>query len=113
MQGDWGVRTLGGVPGSPCGEDVPGSLCSAGPLCKIIIFFLDSSVARDCGCRGIAFISDAVVGRSAARGQDTIVRQNVTFLQISATPGCGESNVYSQRRRLACCCLTSLQWLNI
>jgi len=40
VQGDWGVKTLGGVPGSPCGEDVPGSLCSAGPLCKIIIFFL-------------------------------------------------------------------------
>ena len=39
MQGDWGVRTLGGVPGSPRGADVQASLCSAGPLCKIIIFF--------------------------------------------------------------------------
>ena len=47
--------------------------------------------ARDAGYIRIAFISDAVVGRSAARGRNTIVRQNDTFLQISPTLGCGTS----------------------
>ena len=47
--------------------------------------------ARDAGYIRIAFMSDAVAGRSAARGRHTIVRQNVTFPQIYATLVCGES----------------------
>ena len=43
------------------------------------------AVARDVGYRGIAFISDAVDGRSAARERKTIVRQNVTFPQMYPT----------------------------
>ena len=42
----------------------------------------DCVVARDSGYNTIAFMSDAVDGRSAARCRNTIVRQNVTFLQI-------------------------------
>ena len=37
---------------------------------------LDSNVARDVGYIGFAFISDALDGRSAARGRNTFVRQN-------------------------------------
>eukprot|EP00966_Prymnesium_polylepis_P179352 4152273-Prymnesium_polylepis.1 len=36
-------------------------------------------------------MSDAVDGRSAARCRNTIVRQNVTFPQISLTLACGTS----------------------
>jgi len=36
-------------------------------------------------------MSDAVDGRSAARGRNTIVRQNDTFPQIPATLACGTS----------------------
>ena len=54
---------------------------------------LDSYVARDSGYIRIAFMSDAVDGRSAASGRNTIVRQNDTFLQISPTLGCGTSAV--------------------
>ncbi len=43
------------------------------------------AVARDSGYNTIAFMSDAVDGRSAARCRNTIVRQNVTFDQICAT----------------------------
>ena len=43
LQGDWGVRTLGGVPGSPCGADVQGSLCSAVSNGQIIIFMTTAS----------------------------------------------------------------------
>ena len=46
---------------------------------------LDCYVARDSGYITIAFISDAVDGRSAARERKTIVRQHVTFLQICAS----------------------------
>ena len=46
------------------------------------------AVARDVGYRGIAFISDAVDGRSAARERKTIVRQNVTFPQMYPTLAC-------------------------
>ena len=42
----------------------------------------DCVVARDSGYSTIAFMSDAVDGRSAARCRNTIVRQNVTFGQI-------------------------------
>ena len=42
----------------------------------------DCVVARDSGYNTIAFMSDAVDGRSAARCRNTIVRQNVTFPQI-------------------------------
>ena len=48
--------------------------------------------ARDAGYIRNAFISDAVAGRSAARGRHTIVRQNVTFPQIYPTLVCGESH---------------------
>ena len=54
-----------------------------------------SAEARDAGYIRIAFMSDAVDGRSAARGRNTIVRQNDTFLQISATLGCGTSEAPS------------------
>ena len=45
----------------------------------------DCYVARDSGYITIAFMSDAVDRRSAARCRNTIVRQNDTFLQISPT----------------------------
>ena len=54
---------------------------------------LDCYVARDSGYIAIAFISDAVDGRSAARERNTIVRQNDTFPQIPATLACGTSAV--------------------
>ena len=41
--------------------------------------------ARDAGYIGIAFISDAVAGRSAARCVHTIVQQNV--MHFSSDPG--------------------------
>ena len=49
---------------------------------------LDCYVARDSGYIAIAFISDAVDGRSAARERKTIVRQNVTFPQMYPTLAC-------------------------
>ena len=42
----------------------------------------DCYVARDSGYISIAFMSDAVDGRSAARCHNTIVRQNDTVLHI-------------------------------
>ena len=39
MQGDWGVRTLGGGPGSPLGEMSTVPCALRFPYCKIIIFF--------------------------------------------------------------------------
>eukprot|EP00966_Prymnesium_polylepis_P074632 1732053-Prymnesium_polylepis.1 len=44
-------------------------------------------------------MSDAVDGRSAARGRNTIVWQNDTFLQISPTLGYGTSSGRVLRRR--------------
>ena len=56
-------------------------------------------VARGCGYNTIAFMSDAVDGRSAERGRNAIVRQNprwpakrVTFfVRFTPTLGCGTS----------------------
>ena len=49
------------------------------------------AVARDSGHCTHAFIFDGSDARSAARGRNTFVRQNDTFLQISPTLGCGTS----------------------
>ena len=74
-----------------CHSCIPlAGLCQSGQLVSPLILQrlrlrrrrLDSYVARDSGYIRIAFMSDAVDGRSAARGRNTIVRQNVTFLQI-------------------------------
>eukprot|EP00966_Prymnesium_polylepis_P086490 2001819-Prymnesium_polylepis.1 len=46
-------------------------------------------VARGSGYNTIAFMSDAMNGRSAARCRNTIVRENDTFLLISPSLGCG------------------------
>eukprot|EP00966_Prymnesium_polylepis_P067073 1557181-Prymnesium_polylepis.1 len=53
--------------------------------------FFDCVVARDSGYNTIAFMSNAVDGRSAARCRNAIVWQNVTFPQIPATLACGTS----------------------
>ena len=50
---------------------------------------LDSYVARDCGYIRIAFMSDGVDGRSAARGRNMKNHVIVIIRQIHVTLGCG------------------------
>jgi hypothetical protein len=62
---------------------------------------LDSYVARDNGYIRIAFISDAVDGRSAERGRNTIVRQNDTFLQCTDLTHPGLRHVRGRSRHIS------------